>query len=93
MTVIGWGILPNQNRPADSVLICRATSGGNLEPWMMIAVGRKRNDVVKETGQQSLSKSGFMETFPWKDEIPLPPMSVFAVDERNRQLYRISEVH
>jgi hypothetical protein len=90
ITVAGWGMIPDENRPADSVLICRPRHGGDLEPWMMFAVGRKRVDVVQETGHKSLLRSGFMETFPWKEGLPTPSISAFAVDERRNQLYRIS---
>lgn len=89
ITVEGWALISDHDRPPDSVLICRSGQNKNLEPWMMLAVGRKRDDLVKATGQISLLKSGLMETFPWKSKTAMPQVDVFAVDERNKSLYRI----
>jgi hypothetical protein len=57
---------------------------------MMLVVGFTRKEVVKSTGHPSLLKSGFQEGFPsWKSADAIPPMEMFAVDERNKHLYPI----
>lgn len=91
VAITGWGMIPGQYRPADSILICRSRQGDNSEPWMMLAVGRTRKDVVQTTGHASLLKSGFLEAFFWKAGNPLPTTDAFVVDETNRRLYRISQ--
>jgi len=87
--LIGWAAIPRKNTPADLVLVCRKGESGNLEPWMMLVVGFTRKEVVKSTGQRSLLKCGFQEAFPWKSADPIPPMEIFAVDEKSKLLYPI----
>jgi hypothetical protein len=87
--LIGWAAIPHKNTPADLVLVCRKGESGNLEPWMMLVVGFTRKEVVKSTGQRSLLKCGFQEAFPWKSADPIPPMELFAVDEKSKLLYPI----
>jgi len=88
----GWAMIPGRNIPADAVLVCRAESSGNREPWMLIAVSIKRPDVVEVTRQPTLLKSGFDETFQWSGPDALPALELFSVDERNRCLYPLVEV-
>jgi len=90
--VMGWGMIPEENAPADSVLLCRRGQAGNLEPVIMLAVGFKRNDVVRDTGKSSLRKSGFMEVFHWPEADDFASIEMFSVDERNRRLYPISRI-
>jgi hypothetical protein len=53
-------------------------------------VGFTRKDVMKATGQSALLESGFQEAFPsWRSTEPVPPMEMFAVDEKNERLYPI----
>jgi hypothetical protein len=37
-------------------------------------------------------KSGFQDALPWKTADPIPPMEMFAVDEKSKLLYPISFV-
>jgi hypothetical protein len=90
--LIGWAAIPRKNTPADLVLVCRKGEAGKLEPWMMLVVGFTRKDVAKSTGHPSLVKSGFQDALPWKTADPIPPMEMFAVDEKTKLLYPITFV-
>ena len=90
--VMGWGIIPDRDMPADSVLLCRRGQTGNLEPFIMLAVGLKRNDLVRETGKASLRNSGFLEVFRWLEADDFGSAEMFSVDERNRRLYPMSRI-
>ena len=88
----GWAMIPEHNTPADSVLLCRMGKSGDLEPCIMLAVGFKRNDIVREIGRSSLRHSGFMEVFHWPEEEDFDSVVMFSVDERNRRLYPLSRI-
>ena len=90
--VMGWASIPDQNAPADSVLICRKSKTGTLEPFIMLAVGFRRNELVQQTGKTSLRKSGFMEVFRWPEADDFAAVEMFSVDERNQHLYPISRI-
>ncbi len=90
--VMGWGAIPDRNAPADSVLICRKGKTGTLEPFIMLAVGFHRKDLVRQTGKSSLRKSGFLEVFRWPESDDFAAVEMFSVDERNRHLYPLSRI-
>ena len=92
MGVMGWASIPDRNAPADSVLICRKSKTGTWEPFIMLAVGFHRNDLVRQTGKPSLRKSGFLEVFPWPETDDFATVEMFSVDERNQHLYPISRI-
>ena len=90
LRVTGWSIIPEQNTPADSVLICKTGADGNPEPWFMLAVGLARADLAKATANSPLLKTGFYESFPWKGDTS--SLRLFSLDEKNRRLYPISRI-
>lgn len=90
--VMGWAIIPDRNVPADGVLLCKKGQSGNLEPYIMLAVGFSRKEVVEKTGKSSLRKSGFMEVFKWPEGDDFTSVEMFSVDETNRRLYPISRI-
>ena len=90
--ITGWAINPERDRPADSVLLCRRGQAGNLEPFIMLAVGFKRNDIVRDTGKASLRKSGFMEAFRWPESDDIGSVEMFSVNERDRLLYPLRRI-
>ena len=90
--ITGWAISPEKDKPADSVLICRRGQTGQLEPFIMIAVGFKNNEVIRDTGKASLRKSGFLEVFPWPVGDDFTAAEMFSVDERNRLLYPVTKI-
>ena len=90
--VMGWAMIPDRNTPADSVLLCKMGKSGEVEPYIMLAVGFKRNDIAKQTGQSSLRPTGFLEVFPWPEGEDLDSVEIFSVDERNRRLYPLSRI-
>jgi len=90
--ITGWAISPEKEKPADSVLICRHGHAGQLEPFIMVAVGLRNNEVVRDTGKASLRKSGFMEVFRWPEGDDFTSAEMFSVDERNRRLYPVTKI-
>ena len=92
IAITGWAISPEKNRPADSLLICRRNQAGLLEPFIMVAVGFKNNEVIRDTGNKSLRNSGFLETFRWPEPNGFGSAELFSVDEGSRLLYPVKRI-
>ncbi len=90
IAITGWAISPEKVKPADSVLVCRRNKEGQPEPFIMLAVGYRNNEVIRDTGKASLGRSGFFETFPWPETEDFATAALFAVDEQNKALHPIS---
>lgn len=90
ISVLGWGILPDANTPADFVLVCRKNAAGILEPAAMLPIGFTRDDVARKTGKPALRKSGFASTFPWTEALDVTSIAFFSVDERNKRLFPLT---
>lgn len=92
ISVLGWGIIPDTNAPADYVLVCRKNATGALEPAAMLPVGFHRDDVVMKTGKPALKKSGFASTLPWSESLDISHLAFFSVDERNQRLFPLTPI-
>jgi hypothetical protein len=89
----GWSFIPEVNKPADAVLICRRDEFGRMKPWSMRPLGFKRGDIAKKTGYNALRRSGFFEVMHLERDEPLGGnIELFSVDERNHRLFPLSVI-
>ncbi len=90
--IAGWAVKPLLDAAADSVLVCRKGQSGELEPWLMLAIGLRNKEVPGIQGKTLPAKSGFSESFRWETTGDAPSLVMFAVDERDRRFYPLSPI-
>lgn len=59
LTFQGWARLPDQNRPADCVVIGVETPDGAWKPLCVFETGGNRPDVARTLGSAALARAGF----------------------------------
>jgi hypothetical protein len=55
----GWARVPEQDRPADCVVLGIETSDGGWKPFCVFETGGKRPDVARHFGSEALAGAGF----------------------------------
>ncbi|MBW4487138.1 MAG: hypothetical protein KME12_05045 [Trichocoleus desertorum ATA4-8-CV12] len=89
----GWAVLPQLNRPADTVLLTYDLGQG-ATVFKVIKVGDARPDVVKLLGVQTYLRSGWSDTFSM--DKPLPPntkIEAWAFDVETTKAYKLGTPH
>jgi hypothetical protein len=59
LTFQGWARLPDQDRPADCVVLGFETSDGGWKPFCVFETGGNRPDVARTLGSGALARAGF----------------------------------
>jgi hypothetical protein len=87
LSCTGWAIIPDQNRPADCVVLGFEKPDGTWEPFSVFETGRKREDIGGPAGA-SLQGAGFSRSIEAKG---FPPsaitMRAYAVDLPNERVF------
>lgn len=87
----GWAFLPEQGRPADSVLI---TSGDNNSLVAVVPVNLERKDVVKVLKKQAYQKTGWSGNL---DPATLPSEKVilkaWAYNSASKEAIQLANTH
>jgi hypothetical protein len=55
----GWAFVPDQNRPADCIIVGFETPDGAWNPFCVVGTGRSRPDVARHFGHAALERAGF----------------------------------
>ena len=84
--VSGWARLPGEGRPADWVLLSRASKQHEAQVVAGLMVTRDRPDIEKELENPRLLISGFMQKLRY-EVTESDEFRMFAVDEQNQRLY------
>ena len=91
LTVRGWARLPDQDRPADCVVLGFETSEGAWEPLCVVETGRKRPDMARFSGTGALARAGFSGKV---DATSLPrgdiTLKAWAIDLQNERAFPVS---
>ena len=92
-TVAGWSIIPEHNKPADSVILTYEQSNGSVTPFAIVAVDRFRPELESALHRPNYRYSGWQANFPYDKIPPLETqMSAWAFDTETGKAYRIKTV-
>ena len=84
----GWARVPDQDRPADCVVLGFETSDGGWKPFCVFETGGNRPDVARHFGRSGLTLSGFSGRV---DATSLPrgdiTMKAWAIDLQNERAF------
>jgi hypothetical protein len=84
----GWARVPDQDRPADCVVLGFETSDGGWKPFCVFETGGNRLDVARHFGKGGLTRSGFSGSV---DATSLPPgditIKAWAIDLQNERAF------
>jgi hypothetical protein len=87
----GWARVPNENRPADCVVLGFETSDGVWKPFCVVETGGKRPDVTQHFGGVALAHAGFSGSI---DATSLPggdiTLRAWAIDLQNERAFPIA---
>jgi hypothetical protein len=87
----GWARLPDQDRPADCVVLGFVTSEGAWKPFCVVETGWKRPDLAGLSGSGALARAGF---FGKIDATSLPrgeiTLKACAIDLQNERAFPIA---
>jgi len=91
LTFQGWARVPDQDRPADCVVLGFETSDGAWKPFCVVETGGKRPDVARLSESGALARTGFSGRV---DAASLPRgdiiMKAWAIDLQNERAFPIS---
>jgi hypothetical protein len=91
LTFQGWARLPEENRPADCVVLGFETSDGAWKPFCVVETGGKRPAMARFSGNGALARAGF---FGRVDATSLPhgdiTMKAWAIDLQNERAFPVS---
>jgi hypothetical protein len=84
----GWARVPDQDRPADCVVLGFETDDDRWQPFCMLETGEKRPDIAQKSGSASLSRAGFFRTIDARS-LPRSPvtMRAWAIDLQNPRAF------
>lgn len=87
----GWAIIPDQNRPADCVVLGFEKPDGAWEPFSVFETGSKREDIVARSGFVSLQGAGFSRSIEAKG-LPRTAarLRVCAIDLSNERVFPLA---
>lgn len=84
----GWARVPDQNRPADCVVLGFETSDAGWKPFCVFETGGKRPDVAQHLGSGALARAGFSGRI---DASSLPrgdiTLKAWAIDLQNERAF------
>jgi hypothetical protein len=86
----GWARVPNEDRPADCVVLGFETSDGVWKPFCLVETGGKRPDVARHFGNVALAPAGFSGGV---DATSLPrgdiTLRAWAIDYQNERAFPV----
>ena len=84
----GWARLPEQNRPADCVVLGFETADGAWKPFCVVETGGNRPDLAGHFGNSAMARAGFSGRI---DATGLPPgeitVKAWAIDLQNERAF------
>jgi len=83
----GWALVPDQNRPADCVVLGFETDNGRWQPFCVLETGEQRPDVIQKSGNASLARTGFFRTVDARTLPRSGTMRAWAIDLRNERAF------
>jgi hypothetical protein len=89
----GWAIIPEQQKPANAVILTYKPSDDSVTPFAIVEVNRLRPDVALAFDQPNYRQSGWQVNFP-ADQIPAQAtqMSAWSFDAETGKAYMIQSV-
>jgi hypothetical protein len=91
LTFQGWARVPDQDRPADCVVLGFETSDGAWKPFCVVETGGKRPDVARLRESDALARAGFSGRV---DAASLPrgeiTLEAWAIDLQNERVFPVS---
>jgi hypothetical protein len=84
----GWAKVPDQDRPADCVVIGFDAADGRWQPFCVTETGEKRKDVAQPAGVAALERAGFSRTVDAKS-LPQSGATIraWAIDLQNQRAF------
>jgi hypothetical protein len=87
----GWAFVPDQNRPADCIVVGFETPDGAWTPFCVVGTGGSRPDVARHFGHSALERAGFSgrvdaSSLPGGDII----LKAWGVDLQNERAFPIA---
>ena len=88
LTFHGWARVPEQDRPADCVVIGFETSEGQWQPFCVFETGGNRPDVARHFGIGGLTRAGFSGRVA-SASLPSGDITIkaWAIDLRNERVF------
>jgi len=90
LTFQGWARVPDQDRPADCVVLGFETSEGGWKPFCVFETGGERPDVAQHLGSAALARAGFSGRV---DATSLPraeiTLKAWAIDLQNERAFPV----
>ena len=86
----GWARVPDQDRPADCVVLGFETSDGEWKPFCVVETGGKRPDVARRLGSGALARAGFSGRV---DATSLPrdvTLKAWAIDLQDERVFPLA---
>jgi hypothetical protein len=87
----GWAFVPDQNRPADCIVVGFETPDGSWNPFCVFETGGSRPDVARHFGHAGLERAGFSGRV---DATSLPRgeiiLKAWAIDLQNERAFPIA---
>ncbi|HEX8489646.1 MAG TPA: hypothetical protein VF626_01395, partial [Chthoniobacterales bacterium] len=87
----GWAFVPDQNRPADCIIVGFETPDGAWNPFCVVQTGGSRPDVARHFGHAALERAGFSARV---DATSLPGgpiiLKAWAIDLQNERAFPIA---
>jgi hypothetical protein len=91
LTFQGWARVPDQDRPADCVVLGFETSDGAWQPFCVVETGGKRSGVARLSQRGALARAGFSGKV---DAGSLPrgeiTLKAWAIDLQNERVFPVS---
>lgn len=87
----GWAFVPDQNRPADCIIVGVETPDGAWNPFCVVQTGGSRPDVARHFGHAALGRAGFSGRV---DATSLPRgdiiLKAWGIDLQNERAFPIA---
>jgi hypothetical protein len=91
--IVGWAIIPERKKPADSVILTYEQSDDSVTPFAIVKINGLRPDIATAFHQSNYRYSGWQANFP-SDKIPTQAtqMTLWAFDTETGKAYKIESV-
>ena len=86
----GWARVPDQDRPADCVVLGFETSDGAWKPFCVVETGGNRPDVARHFGHAALDRAGFSGRVEATNLPRGVTLKAWAIDLQNERIFPIA---
>ena len=90
----GWAVSPEEERPADAVLLTYKNADGEATVFAVADMGFERPDVAESLGIDAYTRSGWQETFrPSAVPTNSTEITAWAFDVEAQRAFKLNETH